>query len=118
MTSEQLWLSFGLMGQLLFTGRFIVQWLCSERQGKSVIPPAFWYLSISGAMVLLMYAIYRGDPVFVLGQSTGMLIYLRNLQLLSKSKRKKEEQHGVPATLALVRAENSHGTERSARHAA
>jgi lipid-A-disaccharide synthase-like uncharacterized protein len=70
------------MGQCLFTGRFIVQWLSSERQKKSVIPSSFWFLSIGGAIILLIYAIYRQDPVFMIGQSAGLFIYLRNLQLI------------------------------------
>ncbi len=105
MTSEQLWIGFGLLGQALFTGRFIVQWLSSERQRKSVIPMAFWYLSISGAVVLLTYAIHRGDPVFVLGQSTGLLIYFRNLQLLGKTSKAKDaatEEEQEPVILPMV----------------
>lgn len=82
MTSEQMWIAFGLMGQCLFTGRFIVQWLSSESQKKSVIPSSFWFLSIGGAIILLIYAIYRQDPVFMIGQSAGLFIYLRNLQLI------------------------------------
>jgi lipid-A-disaccharide synthase-like uncharacterized protein len=86
MTMESCWVAFGLIGQLLFTARFLVQWLSSERQGRSVIPVAFWYLSIGGAAILLTYAIYRRDPVFILGQSTGMSIYLRNLQMIRRQK--------------------------------
>ncbi len=89
MVSEPLLLGFGLIGQLLFTGRFIIQWLSSERHGRSVIPAAFWHLSISGAIVLLIYAVLRHDPVFVLGQSTGLLIYLRNLQFISRQREAK-----------------------------
>lgn len=82
MTNEQMWITFGLMGQCLFTGRFIVQWLSSESQKKSVIPSSFWFLSIGGAIILLIYAIHRQDPVFMIGQSAGLFIYLRNLQLI------------------------------------
>jgi lipid-A-disaccharide synthase-like uncharacterized protein len=82
MTNEQMWIAFGLMGQCLFTGRFIVQWLSSESQKKSVIPTSFWLLSIGGAVILLIYAIHRQDPVFMIGQSIGLLIYLRNLKLI------------------------------------
>ncbi len=92
MTAEQLWVGFGLLGQLLFTGRFLVQWLASERHGKSVIPISFWYLSLSGATVLMTYAIYRQDPVFIIGQSTGFLIYIRNLQLIRKPKSTSEQR--------------------------
>lgn len=76
------WVVFGLAGQLLFTARFLVQWLASERARRSVMPVAFWYFSIGGGMILLAYALYRRDPVFVLGQSMGLSIYLRNLWLI------------------------------------
>ncbi len=76
------WVGIGLAGQMLFTGRFLVQWIQSERQRKSVIPVAFWYLSLAGGTILLSYAIYRHDPVFILGQSTGVIIYARNLWLI------------------------------------
>lgn len=81
-SAEFWWVMVGLFGQLMFTGRFIVQWITSERQRKSVIPLAFWYLSLAGGLVLLSYAIYRRDPVFILGQSTGIVIYVRNLWLI------------------------------------
>ena len=82
MTNEQIWIAFGLTGQLLFTARFVVQWLSSEREKRSVVPPSFWYFSIGGASMLLTYAIYKQDIVFILGQSSGMFIYVRNLQLI------------------------------------
>ncbi len=82
------WVVFGLGGQLLFTARFIVQWIASERAGRSVIPLAFWYFSIGGGVVLLTYAIYRGDPVFILGQSLGVFIYSRNLWLIHAEKKR------------------------------
>lgn len=69
------------MGQAFFFSRFLVQWLASERAGRSIFPMAFWYLSLSGGFLLLLYAIYRKDPVFVIGQSTGTFIYLRNIRL-------------------------------------
>lgn len=84
---ELWWVAIGMAGQLLFTGRFLVQWIASERQRKSVIPLAFWYLSMSGGVVLLCYAIYRQDPVFIFGQSTGVVIYARNLWLIHVEKR-------------------------------
>ena len=80
-----MWLIIGFTGQLFFSMRFLIQWWQSERQQKSVIPIEFWYFSILGAMTLLFYAIYRADPVFILGQSTGLFIYLRNLHLIKKS---------------------------------
>ena len=76
---ETLWITLGLLGQALFFSRFLVQWLASERLKESVVPTAFWYFSLGGGAILLTYAIHRGDPVFILGQSTGILIYLRNL---------------------------------------
>lgn len=83
--AELLWVLFGLFGQLMFTGRFLVQWIASERAKRSVMPVLFWYFSLAGGAVLLAYAIYRKDPVFILGQSLGVFIYLRNLWLIHKS---------------------------------
>ena len=76
------WLLVGFGGQLLFMGRFVLQWFVSERQRRSVIPVSFWYLSIAGALVLLAYAIHRQDTVFTAGQGLGVAIYLRNLHLI------------------------------------
>jgi lipid-A-disaccharide synthase-like uncharacterized protein len=90
--TEFTWVMIGLTGQLLFTARFLVQWLASEREKRSIIPIAFWYFSLGGGMVLLSYAIWRMDPVFILGQSMGLVIYLRNLWLIHA------EQHRDPAT--------------------
>jgi lipid-A-disaccharide synthase-like uncharacterized protein len=87
MTAEKIWLGIGLFGQAMFFMRFLVQWLASERQGKSVIPLAFWYFSIGGAAILLVYAIYRLDPVFIIGQAGGFFIYARNLYLIRREKR-------------------------------
>ena len=89
--AEFWWVVFGLGGQLMFTARFLVQWLASERQQRSVVPVAFWYLSIAGGLVLLTYAIYRRDPVFILGQSMGVFIYLRNLVLIHAERRRAPE---------------------------
>lgn len=82
MDDDLLWLLVGFGGQALFMGRFVIQWLVSERSGRSVIPVSFWYFSILGALVLLVYAAHRRDPVFVAGQVLGVLIYLRNLRLI------------------------------------
>lgn len=79
MNEETVWMVVGFIGQALFSGRFIVQWLRSEREKQSVFPVAFWYFSIAGGVTLLAYAIYRNDPVFVAGQLVGLLIYFRNL---------------------------------------
>lgn len=76
------WLAIGLLGQAAFFSRFLVQWIASERARRSVVPLAFWYLSLAGSLTLLVYAIHRQEPVFALGQSLGSLVYVRNLMLL------------------------------------
>ena len=81
-----IWLTIGFVGQALFSARFFIQWLESERRKRSVIPLAFWYFSIAGGVTLLSYAIYRKDPVFILGQAMGILIYLRNLYFVKKNR--------------------------------
>jgi lipid-A-disaccharide synthase-like uncharacterized protein len=83
------WVILGFIAQLMFTARFVVQWIESERQGKSVIPIAFWFFSIAGGTLLLAYAIYRRDPVFILGQAFGVFVYVRNLYLIMKEARQK-----------------------------
>lgn len=80
------WLALGFFGQLMFSARFLIQWIATERNRKSVIPVSFWYFSIAGSFLLLTYAIYRKDPVFIVGQSMGSLIYLRNLYFIFKHK--------------------------------
>jgi lipid-A-disaccharide synthase-like uncharacterized protein len=82
--AEHTWVGIGLAGQACFFSRFLVQWIASERQGRSVVPRAFWYLSISGGLILLSYSLWRRDPVFILGQSIGLFVYLRNLVLLRR----------------------------------
>lgn len=82
-----LWLIVGFLGQALFSMRFLVQWFCSERQRKSVIPIEFWYFSVAGGVTLLSYAVYRKDPVFIVGQVTGLVVYLRNLHLIRREQR-------------------------------
>jgi lipid-A-disaccharide synthase-like uncharacterized protein len=84
---ETFWLVLGFFAQALFFGRFFVQWIASEKAGKSVVPTLFWYFSLSGGLLLLIYAIYRKDPVFIIGQATGLLIYCRNLYLIAREKR-------------------------------
>lgn len=81
------WLVVGFLGQALFSARFIVQWLSSERLKKSVIPRAFWYFSVAGGATLLAYALHRRDPVFIVGQAAGLFIYARNLQFLWRERR-------------------------------
>ncbi len=87
MTSETIWIGVGLAGQLFFTSRFLVQWIVSERRRQSVIPVAFWWFSLLGGITLLSYAIWRRDPVFILGQATGLVVYARNLALIGRARR-------------------------------
>ena len=87
MILELLFLIIGFTGQALFASRFIVQWIYSEKVGKSSIPVIFWYLSIFGGIGLLIYAISRKDPVIITGQLFGIFIYMRNLILIYKSKK-------------------------------
>lgn len=84
--ADEGWLLLGFAGQALFMGRFMLQWLASERHGRSMVPVSFWYLSILGALVLLAYALHRHDPVFVAGQALGVAIYVRNLQLIRRAR--------------------------------
>ena len=84
MTTEHVWLGVGLLGQVCFSARFLVQWIASERRKESVVPPQFWYFSVGGGLVLLIYAIYRLDPVFILGQGAGLFVYARNLYFIHK----------------------------------
>jgi lipid-A-disaccharide synthase-like uncharacterized protein len=83
---EKLWLALGFTAQLLFSARFLVQWIASERAKRSVVPLAFWYFSVAGGALLLLYAIYRKDPVFILGQASGLVIYARNLFLIYRER--------------------------------
>jgi len=90
MSKETLWIIIGFVGQGLFTMRFVVQWISSEKNKKSVIPLAFWYFSLAGGIVLFSYALYRKDPVFILGQSFGVFVYTRNLYFIYKEKKAAE----------------------------
>ena len=81
------WLIFGFIGQAMFTMRFIVQWIASEKKKESVIPISFWYFSLIGGLVVLFYAIHRMDPVFILAYLPGNFIYFRNLYFIYKKKR-------------------------------
>jgi lipid-A-disaccharide synthase-like uncharacterized protein len=82
---ETLWLIIGFIAQVLFASRFIVQWIATERAKASVIPISFWYISLIGAAMLLAYAIHKRDPVFILGQSTGAIVYVRNLYFIRRN---------------------------------
>lgn len=81
-----IWLCIGFAGQALFSMRFLIQWITSEKHKKSVIPVSFWYFGIVGSITLCIYAIHKKDPVFILGQSTGVFIYMRNLYFIRKEK--------------------------------
>ncbi len=81
-----IWLGIGFLGQALFSMRFLIQWISSEKQKKSVIPIAFWYFSLGGGVTLLSYAIFRQDPVFILGQAGGLLVYSRNLYFVLRDR--------------------------------
>jgi lipid-A-disaccharide synthase-like uncharacterized protein len=87
-TNLDWWVVVGVVAQMFFTARFVVQWLASERAGRSVIPVAFWVLSLIGGFMLLTYAIYRKDPVFIAGQTFGVFVYFRNLQLVLRDFRR------------------------------
>lgn len=86
-TSELIWIGIGLTAQLLFSMRFLVQWVATEKARASVIPETFWYFSFFGGLMLLAYACYRVDPVFILGQATGLVIYSRNIYFIWLGKR-------------------------------
>ena len=87
-TSDLIWVTVGLLGQLMFTGRFLVQWLASERAGRSVVPVTFWYFSIAGSLIVLAYGIHKLDPVIILGQLPGSVIYTRNLWMIRAERAK------------------------------
>ena len=84
MPNATAWAVLGFLGQTFFASRFIVQWAVSERRGASVMPRYFWYASVGGGAILLVYAIYRRDPVFIVGQAGGLVVYLRNIALLRR----------------------------------
>ena len=86
---DVLWLGIGLTGQVLFMMRFIVQWIHSERHGQSLIPVSFWYLSLSGGLIVLAYGLHKLDPVIILGQLPGTIVYTRNLMLLNRANKEK-----------------------------
>jgi lipid-A-disaccharide synthase-like uncharacterized protein len=86
-STEHFWLTVGFLGQAFFSMRFLVQWIASEKKRESVIPVSFWFFSIGGGLTLLIYAVYRHDPVFILGQAGGLFVYLRNLYLIRRKER-------------------------------
>jgi lipid-A-disaccharide synthase-like uncharacterized protein len=80
------WLAFGLVAQLLFTARFLVQWISSERAGQSVVPIAFWFFSMGGGLMTLVYGLAKREPVIILGQAMATVIYVRNIMLIMKNR--------------------------------
>jgi lipid-A-disaccharide synthase-like uncharacterized protein len=95
-TLPHIWKIVGFAGQGLFAARFIVQWFQSEKEGRSVIPVMFWYCSIGGGLVLLAYAIYVGDAVFIIGQASGLIVYVRNLWLIFNERKALKLAAGNP----------------------
>ncbi len=89
-TSWDLWVALGFLGQICFSARFLVQWISSERKRSSHIPVYFWYFSILGGVILLAYALHRQDPVFIVGQAFGLIVYIRNLILIRNEKKADE----------------------------
>jgi lipid-A-disaccharide synthase-like uncharacterized protein len=87
MNAATAWVAVGLVGQFCYFMRFFVQWLATERRRQSVVPVSFWYFSIAGSLILLAYSMYRQDPVFILGQAFGVVVYLRNLYFIGKRRR-------------------------------
>jgi len=96
-TRFDLWAAFGVLAQFVFGARFIVQWIASEKAEKSVIPMGFWFLSIAGGLMTLVYGFARRDIVIILGQAFSIFIYVRNLMLIAKHAKQKSEAAGVPA---------------------
>jgi lipid-A-disaccharide synthase-like uncharacterized protein len=97
-TSEKVWLGLGFLAQLMFSMRFIVQWIASERARRSIVPETFWYFSLVGGAMLFAYAIYRMDPVFMLGQGMGLIIYSRNIYFIREHHRSIANDTAAPAT--------------------
>jgi len=87
-TRDLIWLTIGIVAQLAFSARFLVQWISSEKARKSVMPVAFWWFSICGGLLLLAYGFYRGEPVIILGQAFGIVVYFRNLWLIYAERRR------------------------------
>jgi lipid-A-disaccharide synthase-like uncharacterized protein len=98
---EKVWMGVGFLGQAIFTARFLVQWAASEKKKESVMPVAFWWISVFGGLTLLSYTIHKQDPPLILGQGMGLVVYVRNLMLVSKAKRRAERRRlRIEAALA------------------
>ncbi len=91
MNWNRFFLIWGFAAQAIFAARFIVQWIASEKEKRSVIPMAFWYLSLTGGIMLFVYALYRKDPVFILGQASGLIVYIRNIVFRLREKKQLEK---------------------------
>jgi len=102
--TEKIWLAVGFSAQLMFSMRFIVQWIASERARRSIVPETFWYFSLLGGAMLFAYAIYRLDPVFMLGQGMGLVIYSRNIYFI-RTHRRNEARSAAAAPAPTVAAE-------------
>lgn len=96
---ETAWVALGFIGQGLFSARFLVQWIASERARRSVVPLSFWFFSLAGGGLLLVYAVWRRDPVFIVGQAGGLLIYGRNLWLIYNERARKEGEEPPEAQI-------------------
>lgn len=94
-TTELIWITIGFIAQFMFSMRFVVQWLASEKARASIVPETFWYFSFVGGFMLLAYAVYRADPVFILGQAAGLVIYARNIYFIWVNKRSPEAARAV-----------------------
>lgn len=103
MTSDRIWLAIGLCGQAVFTARFLVQWVASERRRDSVMPVAFWWLSLTGGLVTLIYAVHLQSVPFMLGQSMGLFVYVRNLMLVGKAKKRQAKRQAREMGAAVPR---------------
>jgi lipid-A-disaccharide synthase-like uncharacterized protein len=107
-TNIPLWLlTVGFVGQLVFTARFLVQWVASEKKRDSVVPVAFWWLSLAGGMLLFVYAFCRQDPVIMVGQSLGVFIYTRNLMLVEKRRKRDAKAAARTAAAAAKQSDES-----------
>lgn len=91
------WIGIGLVGQLAFSSRFLVQWIVSEKSRKTVVPESFWWMSLIGGIALFSYFVWRQDPIGVLGQSSGLVIYMRNIRLIYKQRRREARQRAEAA---------------------